>query len=403
MLRTPASFLIGLAVLLPACAAPTTDAEFVARDSAGLVIAENPAGLVTASCVVDSTPVVRIGGDVDNDDNFLYREMGVTRLSDGRIVVVNQGTQEVRWYSPEGELVGRAGRAGQGPGEFSSAFLIYQTLGDTVWVGDYRPWQWHIFGPEMEFVRTVRMVPNEVNSPEVSAVMSNGMQLFGISRLGQRANFEMDSTAVQLHGADGQILDTVMTLPTGRLGQTSDSPGSIWMRPWFEGFVQAEGMGDQFVVVKWGEPELTVYQVADALTPVAIIRWDAGDRQVTNEAVEAQRARLANQYPDLDPGRKAMLIDPMLDPSRPVAEQLPAVSRLLLGRDGRIWVRSFTPVDATTDSWLAFSPGGKALCRMSLPRLSVSEIGADYLVVTGEDSLGAEWVAEYRYRVEEGN
>ena len=120
-------------------------------------------------------------------------------------------------------------------------------------------------------------------------------------------------------------------------------------------------------------------------------------------AVEAAREKLANQYPNLDPAMKARMIDPMIDGARPVAENFPAVSGIVIGRDGRIWVRTYTVTDATQTEWIAFSAEGKAECRMSLPassirEFSVSEIGADYILATGADSLGMEWVAEYRFR-----
>jgi hypothetical protein len=279
--------------------------------------------LVSAECVADTVPTVRIGGQEDDDDYFLYRVMGTARLSDGRIVVVNQGTQEVRWYGPDGKLVGRAGRAGQGPGEFSDAFLISHSIGDTVWVGDYRPWQWHVFGPDMKFHRTVRNAPTEVNSPDMHAIMADGQQLFGVGALGRRGNFEMDSITILRFGADGALRDTVLRIPSGRFGQTDPRPGSVWMQPWFESFARAEGIGSRFVVATWGEPELIVYEVGERFSPVRIIRWTTGDRSIPASAVDAAREKLTNQYPDLDPAMKAQLIDPMIDPARPVAEKPP--------------------------------------------------------------------------------
>jgi hypothetical protein len=395
--------LLALATVL-ACSPATESREaFISRDSAGIAIAENTMEMVTAECMADSVPTVRIGGQEDDDDYFLYRVMGSDRLSDGRIVVVNQGTQEVRWYGPDGKLVGRAGRAGQGPGEFSDAFLVYHTTGDTVWVGDYRPWQWHVFGPDMQFHRTVRMMPNEINSPRIAAVMADGQQLFGVSRVGQRENFAMDSVSIQRHASDGSLIDTVLTMPFGRMGQMGGDPSSIWMAPWFEPSAQAEGIGNRFVVATWGEPELTVYRVDQGFTPARIIRWTTGDRAIPSNAVESARERLANQYPDLDPAMKARMIDPMIDPARPVADRFPALSGIITGRDGRIWVRTYQAPGAVTNEWIAFTAEGRAECRMSLPvstdgSFAVSEIGADYLLASGRDSLGVEWVGEYRIR-----
>lgn len=395
--------LLALATLLACAPGDDPAVAFVSRDSAGIAIAENTMEMLTAACVADSVPTVRVGGQEDDDDQFLYRVMGTARLSDGRIVVVNQGTQEVRWYGRDGQLVGRAGREGRGPGEFTDAFLIYHTTGDTVWVGDYSPWQWHVFGPDMKFHRTVRMTPNEINSPRIAAVMSDGQQLFGVNSLGERENFVMNTIAIQRHGPDGALIDTILTMPFGRLGQTSSDPGSIWMPPWFEASAEAEGIGDRMVVATWNMPELTVYRVGQAVTPAMIIRWTTGDRSIPGDAVGAARERLANQYPDLDPQMKARMIDPMIDPARPVADMFPALSGIITGRDGRIWVRTYAQPGAVSQEWIAFSSEGRAECLMTLPAstdrsFSVSEIGADYLLASGRDSLGVEWVGEYRFR-----
>ncbi|HET9065517.1 MAG TPA: hypothetical protein VFN22_06850 [Gemmatimonadales bacterium] len=388
-----------LLLLIVACAgSPDAAPAFVTRDSAGITIAENVMADVTSRCTVDSVPVVRIGGDQDSDDDFLYRVMGTSRLSDGRIAVVNQGTQEVRWYDSTGVLVGRAGRAGRGPGEFTDAFLMVRMPGDTLWVGDYRPWQWHIFGPDMTFVRSVVTTPSEINSPDIYAVFDDGQQVFGTSRIGQRVSWAMDSVTIKRFTPDGILRDTVVSVPTGRLGQTAGE-GSVWMRPWFEGAAQAEGSGDRLAVATWGEPELVIYHVGDQVTPSLIIRWTTADRTVTDSAVTAAREKLANQYPDLSAEMKAQMVDPLISAKRPVAERYPAVTRIVMGTDGRIWVRGYAPSEATTREWIAFSREGRAVCRAELPEVDyLYEIGRDYLLTHERDSLGVERVVEYRLR-----
>jgi hypothetical protein len=383
-----------------ACAdAPDTGPAFTARDSAGVTIAENVMTAVTASCTLDSTPVLRIGGADDSDAQTLYRVMGGSRLSDGRIALVNQGTQEVRWYDSTGALVGRAGREGRGPGEFQDAFLMYRTAGDTLWVGDYRPWQWHLFGPDMKFVRTVVTSPPEINSPDISAILDDGQQIFGNSAIGERASWAMDSVTITRYAPDGTLRDTVMAVPTGRRGQIGDA-SSVWMRPWFEGHAVVEGSGDRLAVATWNEAELVIYTVADRVTPWRIIRWTTEDRSIPASAVEAARAEFAGKYPDLSPDMKARMVDPMLDPKRPVADRYPAVTRIVMGTDGRIWVRGYAPADAPTRPWTAFSSEGRALCRAAFPALEVYEIGRDYLLAHESDSLGVERVVLYRLSAE---
>jgi hypothetical protein len=384
--------LLGLTACSSAQGAPLA---FATRDSAGVAVAENAMELVTATCVVDSLPTIRIGGVEDDDDRYLFRSFGGSRLSDGRIAVVNQSTSEVRWYDSTGALVGRSGRQGKGPGEFTDAFLMARLPGDTLWVGDYRPWQWHIFGPDMRFVRTVQNYPTQPNSPGAFAIFDDGQQLFGSEQIAQRVSWAMQYMTIGRYRPDGTLRDTVLTIPTGHIGQTTQDPSAIWMRPWFEGSAELEGRGQRFVVSTWDAPEVTVYEVGEAVTPAMVIRWTTGDRSVSSQAVEEARTREANRYPDLSPEMKHSLLDPLVDPARPVADHYPAVTGLVLGQDGRIWVRGYSPADAPTAPWIAFSSTGQAVCRAELPRLTIYEIGADYVLAHRRNVDGVETVESF--------
>ena len=48
--------------------------------------------------------------------------MDGTTLSDGRIAIVNQGSDEIRIYDANGRFVNTFGRKGGGPGEFRNVF-----------------------------------------------------------------------------------------------------------------------------------------------------------------------------------------------------------------------------------------------------------------------------------------
>ena len=75
------------------------------------------------------------------------------RTGDGRIVLANRGTYELRWYDVEGRFLWSAGRRGEGPGEFR--WLTWATLfeGDSVLAYDSQLRRASIFSPAGEFVR----------------------------------------------------------------------------------------------------------------------------------------------------------------------------------------------------------------------------------------------------------
>ena len=62
---------------------------------------------------------------------------GMVRLADGSLVVADATYRQIRLYSPEGGFLASAGRAGEGPGEFSGGIVeMVGATGDTVWVLD---------------------------------------------------------------------------------------------------------------------------------------------------------------------------------------------------------------------------------------------------------------------------
>ena len=96
---------------------PSPRDSFVS-DSAGIEIVFNHSGewAHDSPWQVASSPVVKIGVDGGPSEYELYRVQGALRLSDGRLVIANAGTFELRFYDATGTYEGSAGRRGGGPG-----------------------------------------------------------------------------------------------------------------------------------------------------------------------------------------------------------------------------------------------------------------------------------------------
>src|SRR5690606_3655456 len=69
---------------------------------------------------------------------LLYRVYSTAVLDDGRRLVSNSGTSELRIYSADGTRELSFGRPGEGPGEFAefSSMRILRVTRDSVYVGD---------------------------------------------------------------------------------------------------------------------------------------------------------------------------------------------------------------------------------------------------------------------------
>ena len=125
--------LLLLSFALSGCDEGMPGDRYVVSDSAGIRIVESSAALWTAgeAWQLAAEPTTVIGAGATPDDQ-LFEVLGVDRLSSGEIVVANGGSQEIRLYSTEGELLQTLGGRGEGPGEFTTLSAVHVTAGDTI-------------------------------------------------------------------------------------------------------------------------------------------------------------------------------------------------------------------------------------------------------------------------------
>lgn len=370
------------------------------RDSAGIAIVDNALLRLAAVCRVDTAASVRIGVSEGEPEYELHRVFGATRLGDGRLALVNQGTQEVRFYDSLGTFLGRAGRPGEGPGEFRDAFYLWNRPGDTLYVGDYRPWQFLVFDSQGNWIRTVRPEPFFTNVPDALGVLDDGQLVLGrqtVSTTGD-TDWQLRHITLFLHGTDGTVRDTLGTYPNGRWGTVDNNPNAMRLSPLFESFTRIVAAGSRIVVSHTSRPELLIYTTEGGRRLERIVRWTGPDRRIGSAELDAERRRTTEQYKDMEPGMRSRLVEPLLSEKRPIADEFPAFSRLALGRDGRIWVREYRrPTMPAVQRWVGFDSQGRFLCRTEFPfRMELLEIGSDYFLVKDQDEEGVERVLQYR-------
>ena len=79
-------------------------------------------------------PSVVIGGGDEREGYLLHHVVGAVRLGDGRIVIANLSSLELKYYDPEGRHLFDAGGRGDGPGEFRSFDQLVRLPGDSILV-----------------------------------------------------------------------------------------------------------------------------------------------------------------------------------------------------------------------------------------------------------------------------
>lgn len=404
-MRTPPSTaLAALLITLAACGTePSASDAIVARDSSGVAIVENDLLRLNATCTVDPAPSLSIGVEEGGEEYELDRVFGAARLSDGRIVLVNGSTMQIRYYDSTGTYLRSAGRQGDGPGEFHDPFYLQVMAGDTVYVGDYDPWRFVVFGPDGEWVRTLTASPLLVNSPEHWGLLRDGRMMLAVSDVASKAplptgQFGTEKVTVQFHDALGALVDTLGTFANVRRGEIV-AGSRMFTTPMFESYFHAEARDEAIILAHGSERELRIHGTGDGLPLQRIVRWTGESREVRSADVDAERERERKSLAGYPP---SAMLDVMLETStsseRPIADVLPAMNLVKIGTDGRIWVREYSlPADTTARRWLAFTPDGRLDCRARIPRMGEHlEFGPDYLLVKHEDSLRVERVRRHR-------
>jgi len=385
----------GAAVLLAACVAAAcgeTDSRTAAtimRDSSGVVIVQHDLTRNTNACSIDSIPRVSIGVEEGEESYQLAGLGGAIRLSDGRIVLVNRRTHEIRYYDSTGVWIRSSGRQGQGPGEFSEPFYIQPLRGDTIYVGDFRPFQYLVFDEKGDWVKSVKPDPMELNSPRSMNILADGRLFNGRENtFEKRENFAPRTITMELYDANGKLTDTVATLENGRYGKLDDDAQSMFIYPIFESFAQARARGDRIVVGHASKPELRVQRSDTGLPLDRIIRWDVGPRSISSADIEAFKAAQVARNKNLSAELRPRFLDPLISEKRPVADSFPAFGQLMLSSDSAIWIREFPrPSDTLAHHWIAFERDGTFRCRLDTPRFAeYLDWGRDYVLVVDPDT-----------------
>ena len=108
---------------------------------------------------LSEVPLLEIGV-VEGDPAYqLHEAVSSVRLPDGEIAVANAGSQEVRFYSPEGRHIRSAGGSGDGPTEYRRPTRIWRWEADSLRVWDDRLRRFTFMDMEGNVARTERLEP----------------------------------------------------------------------------------------------------------------------------------------------------------------------------------------------------------------------------------------------------
>jgi len=377
-------------------------AEPVVRDSAGVRIVENPDAAPDGGTLFTLTdrPVLVIGALEAAPEYQFNRVRGIVRLSDGRIVVADGGSSELRWYDPSGAHLVTAGRQGEGPGEFVGLGGVALLPGDSVVAYDDRLRRFSVFDGAGGFVG-VNVLDAEgfpgMNYPVFVGTMGDGTVLM-LGRVlqieGMKEGPIVSPMTVWRYASDGTLLDSLGTYYGWEAWVAISQQGQrmamrIQNRP-FGRSTSVAPLADGFAV---GTPLSWEYEVRGLHGALRqIVRLDRPNAPVTAGDIEAFQESQLEDLEDANAIRARR--DELSELTYP--ETMPAFgSPVLADRTGSVWVPDFMASEGVR-TWTVFDPAGRRMGTVRTPaELRVLDIGADWLLGVWQDELDVEYVREY--------
>lgn len=364
--------------------------ESQARDSAGITIVENgrPARDSRLGWRIGDAPVVSIGTDEGDEGEMLFIVLDATKLADGRIVVANAGTSELRVFGADGAYLEAWGGQGDGPGEFSAYTpeTVSRWPGDSIVAGNMLAARVEIFDLQGNPGRTVTLADGYHSllgvMPDGTMLVKPSTVLTGVFVAGAPLFRRDEEFGLLL--PDGSLRVSLGALP----GEEwfSSPAGPMAMPHPFGRSTAATIWGDLVVVAPTDRYELRAYRSDGTL--VRIIRRDYEPRSPTQAELDAE---LSDRYADLPEERRMGLLAETAD--MPLVDFFPAFDALRSDPLGNLWVREYGLPGQDGSLWTVFDAEGRVQGLVETPPgLDVFEIGEDYFLGSTADEFDVERV-----------
>lgn len=361
------------------------------RDSAGVRIVDNaePPEGSRLGWRIGPEPTVSIGVLEGEEPYMLYRAYDATVLSDGRIVVANTGTQELRVFDRSGTHVATWAGEGQGPGEFTDLSQIEPWPGDSImaWFGPQLGFS--VFDADGNHGRNFVLTGQESISPMQrfwpAAANRDGLIL---ARHGPEA---ADTMVMQLRDRDGEVVASFGAHPSYEWHILAEGGRSILYQKTLGREPVWALWGDRVVIGHTGRYELKAF--AGDGTLARIVRRDHEPRVPTAAEISA--------YIDAEmdrntwaTGSEALALRRRFE-RVPVADYIPAFASIMTDALDHLWVEEYeSPADPRpVRVWTVFDAEGRVLGFVETPKdLSIEEVGEDYVLGMTSNELGVEMV-----------
>jgi hypothetical protein len=388
-----------IASAVTGCAESGGDDGFAAWDSAGVQIVESRAssGLGHAAWSVDQVPSLEIGLE-DGPPEYQFSQVeGVLRLPDGRIVVADGGSREIRFFDGEGRFQSASGRRGDAPGEYRQIIALGYGPGDSIWVFDYGNRRFTVLTDAGEVVRTLTLDPTLANVSAVGRLTDGSFVVREFWSAGGdagaiRLGLVRDPAAVARYAPDGARIDTIAMFLGREVFVGTEEGRGVMSTPLFAHSTSAAVHGDEVFIGDQQNFEVGVYSPDGVLR--RIIRLPDIDLRVARDDIERAIEQRLARVPEEQKVRMRAQLEAMDVPAT-----RPAYGRLLVDSEGALWTGDYAPYPEDPVLWRVFDGGGRLVVALQVPeRFRIFDIGTDWILGVWRDDLDVERIRSYHLR-----
>jgi len=363
------------------------------RDGAGIQIVENPAPPAGSRLGwrVGPEPSVSIGRRDGEEPYLLYRASDATILPDGRILVANGGSGELRFFDSTGSHLASRGGRGEGPGEFLELRSLEPWPGDSIvaWFGPRQ--NISVYDGGGNYARTIEI--NDASDPwlwrRLAATSVHGSILTVL--LLEYA----DTLVMELRDGEGGLRTSLGAHPSWEPSVVVNEGTEREMQhvPIFTREPVWGVWGDLAAIGVTSRYEIKAYGGDGSLA--RIVRREHSPRMPTPEDIEAYiESRILRYYPDATPSEQEYHRRNYR--SAPVAEHFPAFTSIVIDALDHLWIREYDlpREERPAQLWTVFDTEGHVLGFVETPAelRMVYEIGEDYILGHSMGELGVEMI-----------
>lgn len=330
---------------------------------------------------------------LDGDPAYQFDNVRASLLHANRIVVLNGGSQDLRFFDLDGRHVRTVGRKGGGPGEFENAFWLGPHAGDSILVYDFSQRRISVLDREGAFGRSVTPEFSFGNMAgrlaDGSFVVRPGV-IFGAGSA-PPSGLQRPDIVLLRATLEGQVSDTLAIYPGSEaLMESGGTAGQRWIRIRTQPFGRSTQVaaGDSTIYV--GTSDAWSIDVLDPEgSLIGLIRRSRELGPVTPDVIEryvaSQLDALRNQDARQENERFYATVD--------YPERLPAYGSMRVDDDGNLWVQDYVVARDDSLRWSIFDRAGRILGRVSMPPgMAVHQIGPDYVLGMVRDELDVEHI-----------